>query len=54
MIEEVKGISERIAVLNIKLRIHKGKEEMWSIIQAYSPTEFDKKDDRYKKNRDVL
>lgn len=43
-IEELRGISERIAILNIKLSI-KGKNEEWSIIQAYSPTESDKKED---------
>ena len=42
-IEEIKGISERIAVLNITLPLN--KNEKWSIIQAYSPTESDKKDD---------
>ncbi|KAI8437094.1 hypothetical protein MSG28_010450 [Choristoneura fumiferana] len=44
-IEELRGISERIAILNIKLPIQTSKEEYWSIIQAYSPTESDKKED---------
>ena len=35
-IEEFVGISERIAILNIKLASHKDK---WSIIQVYAPTE---------------
>ncbi|GBP71967.1 Craniofacial development protein 2 [Eumeta japonica] len=35
-IEEFKGISERIAVLNIHLPAYKHK---WSIIQIYAPTE---------------
>ncbi|GBP91257.1 Craniofacial development protein 2 [Eumeta japonica] len=35
-IEEFKGISERIAVLNIHLPAYKHK---WSIIQMYAPTE---------------
>lgn len=44
-IEELRGISERIAILNIKLSLNGEKEERWSIIQAYSPTESDKKED---------
>ncbi|XP_045541562.1 craniofacial development protein 2-like [Papilio machaon] len=44
-IVEIKGVSERIALLNIKLPLNKGKDETWSIIQAYSPTESDKKED---------
>lgn len=42
-IEELRGITERIAILNIKLNIE--KEENWSIIQAYSPTESSKKEE---------
>lgn len=44
-IEELSGFSERIAILNIKLPVNGDKEERWSIIQAYSPTESDKKED---------
>lgn len=44
-IEELRGVSERIAILNIKLSLSGKKEERWSIIQAYSPTETDKKED---------
>ncbi|KAJ2949787.1 hypothetical protein O0L34_g11101 [Tuta absoluta] len=44
-IEEIKGISERITVLNIKLPTNKNQEETWTIIQAYSPTESNKKED---------
>ncbi|XP_023936149.2 craniofacial development protein 2-like [Bicyclus anynana] len=44
-IEELRGISERIAILNIKLPINGEKEEKWTIIQAYSPTESDKNED---------
>ncbi|KAL0829562.1 hypothetical protein ABMA28_003073 [Loxostege sticticalis] len=40
---ELTGISERISILNIKLN---GEE--WSIIQAYSPTESNKKEDLIK------
>ncbi|CAB3228197.1 unnamed protein product [Arctia plantaginis] len=36
---EIKGISEKIAVLNIKLPLHHEKDTNWSIIQVYSPTE---------------
>nr|XP_037875874.1 uncharacterized protein LOC119630450 [Bombyx mori] len=42
-IGEIKGVSERIAVLNIELPVKNA--EKWSIIQAYSPTESNKKDD---------
>ncbi|GBO99235.1 FERM domain-containing protein 5 [Eumeta japonica] len=42
-IEEIKGISERITVLNIVLPLN--KNEKWSIIQAYSPTESNKNED---------
>ncbi|PZC85214.1 hypothetical protein B5X24_HaOG202399 [Helicoverpa armigera] len=38
-IMELRGITERIAMLNIKLN-----EEEWSIIQVYSPTESDKEE----------
>ncbi|CAH2096957.1 unnamed protein product [Euphydryas editha] len=48
-IEEIKGISERITILNITLPLY--KEEKWSIIQAYSPTESDKKEDISKINK---
>ncbi|GBP78304.1 Retrovirus-related Pol polyprotein from type-1 retrotransposable element R2 [Eumeta japonica] len=44
-IEELKGISERIAILNIKISTQDGRDEFWSIIQAYSPTEANKKED---------
>ena len=44
-IEEIRGINERIALLNIKLPSYKDKDEMWTIIQAYSPTEPVKKED---------
>lgn len=44
-IVELKGISERISILNIKIPIQNSKDEHWSIIQAYSPTEADKKED---------
>ncbi|GBP03194.1 hypothetical protein EVAR_2634_1 [Eumeta japonica] len=44
-IEELKGISERIAILNIKVSTQDGRDESWSIIQAYSPTEANKKED---------
>lgn len=50
-IEEIKGINERIAVLNIKLPSHRDKEEMWTIIQAYSPTESNKKEDIIKTDK---
>ncbi|GBP25976.1 LINE-1 retrotransposable element ORF2 protein [Eumeta japonica] len=42
---EIKGISERISVLNIKLPLYQEKDTTWSIIQAYSPTESNKKQD---------
>ncbi|GBP16131.1 Craniofacial development protein 2 [Eumeta japonica] len=42
-IEEIKGISERITVLNIVLPLNKNQK--WSIIQAYSPTESNKNED---------
>ncbi|CAG4989725.1 unnamed protein product [Colias eurytheme] len=42
-IDEIKGISERITILNIMLPLN--KEEKWSIIQAYSPPESNKKKD---------
>lgn len=44
-IEEIRGISERIAILNIKLAQNKDEGKIWSIIQAYSPTEPNKKED---------
>ncbi|XP_045496057.1 uncharacterized protein LOC123694618 [Colias croceus] len=43
---ELRGISERISILNIKLN-----DEKWSIIQAYSPTESDKKEDLIKTDK---
>ncbi|XP_062532931.1 uncharacterized protein LOC134201702 [Bombyx mori] len=42
-IEEIKGISERITVMNIVLSDK--ISDKWTIIQAYSPTESEKKDD---------
>ena len=47
-IEEIRGINERIALLNIKLPLNHGKEETWTIIQAYAPTESNKKEDTIK------
>ncbi|XP_062532938.1 uncharacterized protein LOC134201709 [Bombyx mori] len=47
-IEELKGISERIAILNIKFPVQNSRDELWSIIQVYSPTEADKKQDTNK------
>lgn len=38
-IEEFIGVSERIAILNIRLPTKNDKEEQWTIIQAYAPTE---------------
>lgn len=43
-IEEIVGISERVAILNIKLPTSQN-EETWSIIQAYAPTEANKKEE---------
>lgn len=40
---EIKGVTERIAILNIALPVN--KEEKWSIIQAYSPPESSNKED---------
>lgn len=40
---EIKGITERIAIINITLPVN--NEEKWSIIQAYSPTESSSKED---------
>ncbi|XP_050684045.1 uncharacterized protein LOC126978958 [Leptidea sinapis] len=59
-IEEIKGVTERIAILNIKLPLQNEKYSMWSKIQAYSPTESCRKDDVakidifYKDLQDVL
>ncbi|CAK1546536.1 unnamed protein product [Leptosia nina] len=44
-IQELRGISERIALLSIKLPVDGDEEQLWSIIQAYSPTESNRKDD---------
>lgn len=40
---EIKGVTERIAIVNLTLPVD--KEEKWSIIQAYSPPESSKKED---------
>lgn len=44
-IQELKGISERIALLNIQLPVDGEDKQVWSIIQAYSPTESNRKED---------
>lgn len=44
-IQELRGISERIALLNIQLPVDGEEAQIWSIIQAYSPTESNKRED---------
>lgn len=44
---EIKGVTERIAIVNILLPVC--KEEKWSIIQAYAPIESNKKDTKDRK-----
>ena len=44
-IKELRGISERIALLNIQLPVDGEEEQEWSIIQAYSPTESNRRED---------
>ncbi|GBP46098.1 Craniofacial development protein 2 [Eumeta japonica] len=50
-IQELKRISEQIALFNIKLPVNEGEEQLWSIIQAYSPTEPLRKEDITKVER---
>ncbi|CAF4752869.1 unnamed protein product [Pieris macdunnoughi] len=50
-IQELRGISERIALLNIQSPVDGEKEQQWSIIQAYSPTEPKSKEDTTKIER---
>ncbi|XP_045453325.1 craniofacial development protein 2-like [Melitaea cinxia] len=42
---ELRGISERIAFFNIQLSVDGEEEQLWSITQAYSPTESNRRED---------